>query len=199
MTKPKEYEKPIMQIIAELKYLCKCLHIAMTTGRDVWDTISIIIALDLLYEDFYITTVSLLETNDKIIDQIQSILQLKKAKNLNKRATRDTGDLAMAFQDKCPKGKVNSNDEYYNCHKFGHIGRDCFLPDKRLNRNTKLSQREKFRKGDTHRGRGGTQGSTPNQAHQAVENKSAKHDDNSDLELFTPRPIGISCMITEGW
>ncbi len=46
----------------------------MTPGRDLWDTIAIVIALDSLHEDFDMTTASLLETGDKMIDEIQSIL-----------------------------------------------------------------------------------------------------------------------------
>ena len=70
ITKPKGYEKPVMQIFAEVKYLCKRLRSAMTPGRDLWDTIAIVIALDSLHEDFDTTTASLLETGDKTIDQI---------------------------------------------------------------------------------------------------------------------------------
>lgn len=45
----------------------------MTTGRDFWDIIVIVIAHDLLYKDFDIINASLLEIGDKTIDQIQSI------------------------------------------------------------------------------------------------------------------------------
>ena len=112
----------------------------MTPGQDLWDTIAIVIALDSLHKDFDTTTASLLETGDKTIDQIQSILQSKEAKNLSKQATGSTGNLAMAFRDKSgSKKKANSNDECYNCHKLGHFGRDCSLPNRRLNRNTQQS------------------------------------------------------------
>ncbi len=74
ITKPKEYEKPVMQIFAKVKYLYKRLRMAMTLNRDLWDTIAIMIALDLLHEDFDTTTASLLETGNKTIDQIQSLL-----------------------------------------------------------------------------------------------------------------------------
>ena len=198
ITKPKGHEKPVMQIFAEVKYLCKRFRTAMTPGQDLWDTIAIVIALDSLHEDFDTTTASLLETGDKTIDEIQSILQSKEAKNLSKRATGDTGDLAMTFRDKGPKRKVNSDDECYNCHKFGHFGRDCFLPDRRLNRNTQQSRKEESRRGDSRRGRDGTRSNTPNRAHQAAENRSAKYDDDSDPEPFVPGPVGTAFMVRDG-
>lgn len=74
ITRPKGYEKPVMQIFAEVKYLCKRLYSAMTPRRDLWDTIAIVIALNSLQKDFDTTTASLLKTGDKTIDQIQSIL-----------------------------------------------------------------------------------------------------------------------------
>ncbi len=140
-----------MQIFTEMKYLCKRLYTVITPNQDLWDMIAIVIALDLLHKDFDTTTASLLETSDKIIDQIQSILQSKEAKNLNKRATGDTDNLAMAFRDKeGPKRKANSNDECYNYHKLGYFGKDYFLLNKRLNRTTK-SQREESRKRNSRR------------------------------------------------
>lgn len=73
-----------MQIFAEVKYLCKRLHITMTSDCNFWDIIAIVIALDILYNDFDIIITSLLQTSDKMINQIQSILQSKKAKNISK-------------------------------------------------------------------------------------------------------------------
>ncbi len=45
-------------------------------------------------------------------------------------------DLVMTFSDKKLKKKANSDDKYYNCYKFGHFRKDCFFPDRRLNRTT---------------------------------------------------------------
>ena len=175
-----------MQIFAEVRYLCKRLRTAMTPGRDLWDTIAIVIALDTLHDDFDTTTASLLESGDKTIDQIQSILQSKEAKNISKRATGVTGDLAMAFRDSNgPKKKAYRDEEYFNCHKLGHFGRDCRQPDRRLARiggpNTK---------GRTNNRSGSW---TPHRANQTTENL----EDSDDKEPFTPGPVGKACMAKE--
>lgn len=98
--------------------------------------IIIVIVFNSLYKDFDMTIASLLETSDKIIDQIQNISQSKEVKNLSKQATRDTRDLAMAFRDKGPKTKARSDDEYYICYKLRYFGQDYFLPDRRPNKIT---------------------------------------------------------------
>lgn len=68
INKPKGYDKSVMQIFAEVRYLCKRLRMAMTLVRNLWDTIAIVIAVDTLHDDFEITVTSLLESGDKIID-----------------------------------------------------------------------------------------------------------------------------------
>lgn len=57
-----------MQVFVEVKYLYKQLQLAMTSIKDRWDTIAIVIAFDFLYNYFDTTTASLLEINNKIID-----------------------------------------------------------------------------------------------------------------------------------
>lgn len=83
INKLKRYKKPIIQIFAEVKYLCKRFRTVITPGQDLWDIIAIVITLDSLYKDFNTTNASLLEMGNKGIDQIQGILQLKEAKNLS--------------------------------------------------------------------------------------------------------------------
>lgn len=109
----------------------------MTSEQDLWDKIAIVITLDSLYEDFDTTTTNLLEAGGNIINQIQSILKSKKGKNISKQAIGGgIGDCAMIFREKnAPKGKANSNNECYNCHKLGHFERDYSLSDKKLNKN----------------------------------------------------------------
>lgn len=80
------------------------------------------------------TTASLLKTDDKTIDQIQSIFQLKEVKYLSKQAIRGTNNLTIVFNNKKLKKKANNNNEYYNYYKLGHFGQDYIVPNKRLNR-----------------------------------------------------------------
>lgn len=158
--------------------------------------------LNLLYKNFNITTTSLLKTGDKTIDQIQSILQSKEAKNLSKRAIGDIGNLAMASKDKGrPKRKANSNNECYNCHKFGYFEQDCLLPNRRLNRNIQQSWREESWKRDLRREhqsrRQNDSRATPNRAYQTPENKIRYKDTNSDSKPFVPRTIRTLFMVKE--
>lgn len=57
------------------------------------------IVLDLLNDNFDTIITSLLESRNKTINQIQSILQLRKTKNISKCITRATRDLEMAFKN----------------------------------------------------------------------------------------------------
>ncbi len=77
----------------------------MTERRDLFDTIAIVIALDKLHNDFDTATGSILETGDKSIDEIFTIIQSKGAKFKSKQATRNIGDAAMAFCAPTPKRK----------------------------------------------------------------------------------------------
>lgn len=67
---------------------------------------------------------SFLEIGNKIIDEIQSILQSKKVKNISKHITGGIKDLAIVFKDNTNlfKRKANSHKECFNCHKLG-----CFF------------------------------------------------------------------------
>ena len=203
VNKPKGYDKPVMQIFAKVCYLCKRLRTAMTPNRDLWDTIAIVVALDTLHDDFDTTTASLLETGDKTIDEIHSILQSKEAKNISKRTTGGTGDLAMAFRDNTNsfKRKANSHEECFNCHELGHFGRDCSHPDKMFQRpnpnpypsNNNNSTQPRYRDG-ANRPNSSRNDSRPRpRAHQTIENK----EDDSDPEPFTPGRLGTAFMIKE--
>lgn len=62
-----------------------------------FDTITIVIILDILYSDFKTTRASMFETEDKTIKEIQSIIQLKKAKYKAKWLTAQLEKAAMVI------------------------------------------------------------------------------------------------------
>lgn len=98
----------------------------MILRQNLQDMIAIMIVLDSLHKNFDTTRTNLLEASDKIIDQIQSILQSKKAKKISTQVTEDgIGDLTIAFRNKnVSERMLNSNDKYYNYEKLGHFEKD---------------------------------------------------------------------------
>lgn len=91
-----------------------------------------VIAVDLLYNNFDTITASLLKTRDKLINKIQSILQSKKVKNISKCITERTEELAMAFKNNNnPKQKAFNHKKYFNSHKLKHFEKDHLHPNKR--------------------------------------------------------------------
>lgn len=114
----------------------------------------------------------MLERGDKTIEEIQQILAFAEAKFLSKRATGVTADLAMMSKGKGnSKRKATSDDRCYNCHKFGHFGRDC----RRTNTDQRPPTEHKKRKPNEPAGRPNPQ----NRAHIA-----AAADEDSDPEPF---------------
>lgn len=58
------------------------------------------IAFNSLYKNFDPIIINLLEMGNKIIDQIQTILQFKKVKNINKQATEAISNQIIIFRNK---------------------------------------------------------------------------------------------------
>ena len=75
--KPKGFDKSVVEIFAEVRYLYKQLKTTMIEGRDLFDTIAIVIALDTLHNNFDTITARMLKTRDKSIDEIFTIIQSK--------------------------------------------------------------------------------------------------------------------------
>lgn len=89
-----------------------------------------VVILNTLYKNFDTIIASLLKTKNKTINEIQNILQTKKAKNISKHVTGGTKELAIAFRDN--KKKPASYDECYNCYKLRQFGKYCLHPNKRF-------------------------------------------------------------------
>ena len=172
----------MVEIFAEVRYLCKRLKAAMTEGRDPFETMAIVIALDTLHDDYDTTTASMLETENKSINEIFAIIQSKEAKFKSKYATRNIGNAAMTIRGKTSnsssqKRKANSDEEYYNYHQKRHFSQDCNLPDCR--RRTDIPRRLELQQQAYNRSRSRNGPRANNAVEQHIDNED-------DPEPFQP-------------
>ena len=130
VAKPLRYKKKATAIFAEVKHLVqvKCLLAVITEHRTIWDSITLVVALDSLHDDFEMTIAPLFHLGDKDLEEIQLIVTSTEAANLAKRATGITRDLAMVArkkrsQQQSPKSRPN--EECFNYGKKDHYARDC--------------------------------------------------------------------------
>ena len=200
INKSKGYDKPVMQIFAKVRYLYKCLRIAMTPGHDLWDTIAIVIAINTLHDDFNTITASLLENRDKTINRIQSILQSKEAKNISKQTTGVVGNLAMSYKQNnnwSLKKKAHPDKEYFNCHELGHYGQDCPYVNRQ---NPRMYHYRDSNKGRNRRGRGQGLSKNNSRQHQNRAHQAASNNNNNekfDPKPFIPGPVAAAFMVAE--
>lgn len=81
------------------------------------DSITIVIVLDFLHDNFETTTNNMLKSGDQLIDKIQQILVSVEAKFLSKKAIKITNDLVIMFKQTIlgfNKKKAISKDKYFN-------------------------------------------------------------------------------------
>ena len=65
------YEKKVTTIFAEVKQLVQRLQFTVTEQRTIWDSITFVVTLDSLDDDFEMTTTPLLHSGNKNIEEIQ--------------------------------------------------------------------------------------------------------------------------------
>ncbi len=135
VNKPKGFEKSVTSHFSEVGVLVKQLRAEVTPNRDIWDSITVVVATDALHEEFeHVTSGLLRQGRKKSISEIHSILSSAKAKLLSKRAVGATTKLAHMLRNNNQKRKATatSDDECFNYHKMRHFGRDCRMPNYRL-------------------------------------------------------------------
>ena len=134
VAKPLGYEKKATTIFAKVKQLVQQLQSSVIEQKTIWESITLVVPLDLLYDDFKMTTAPLLYFGNKDHEEIQQIIMSTEAANLAKQAVRATTDLAMMAKrkqlEKYP-AKPKTNEECFNCGKKGHYTRDCHTSNKR--------------------------------------------------------------------
>ena len=181
VAKPLGYEKKATTIFAEVKQLVQRLQSAVTEERTIWESITLVVALDSLHDDFEMTTAPLLHSGDKDLKEIQQIVTSTEAANLAKRAVRATTDLAMMAKkkhsDKQHAIKSKANEECFNCGKKGHYAKDCHPSNKRKpEESAEEAKRTRWKR---------------NQANKAAAARSTSDHDDSDAE---PYPAGRAFM-----
>ncbi len=145
INRPTKFERPVISIFAEVRFLIKRLRAAVTLNKDIWDSIAIVIATEFPHEDFeHVMSGSLGQGGEKSIDEIESILLSAEAKFRSKRAVGVTANLAYMSRNigqKC-KTKATSEDECFDCRKMGHFGQDCKFSDYRLKKKSSSSTKQ---------------------------------------------------------
>lgn len=71
IVKPLGYKKRTTTIFGEVKQLVQCLQFAVTKYPTIWNSLTPIVTLDLLYDEFKMTIVPLLYSGNKNIEKIQ--------------------------------------------------------------------------------------------------------------------------------
>lgn len=101
---------------------------AITKHRIIWDSITLIGALNSLYDNFEMTTASLLYSGNKDFEETQLIVIFIKVANLAKQVIYITIDLAMMPRKKEPQQqslKSRLNIECFNYSKKSNYTRNC--------------------------------------------------------------------------
>ena len=71
VAKPLDYEKKATTIFAEVKQLVQSLQLAVTAQRTIWESITLVVALNSLHDDFEMTTAPFFHSNNKDLKEIQ--------------------------------------------------------------------------------------------------------------------------------
>lgn len=65
INKPKRFDKLVTSHFSKVQVLVKQLRVVVTPNRDIWDSITVVVATDVLYKEFEYITSGLLEQGGK--------------------------------------------------------------------------------------------------------------------------------------
>ena len=109
-----------------MKQLVQRLQSAVTGQRTIWNSITLVVALDSLHNDFEMTIAPLLHSGDKDIEEIEQIITSTEAANLAKCVVGATADLTMmAKRKQLERSDLRQNEECFIYGKKGHYAKDC--------------------------------------------------------------------------
>ena len=94
------YEKKATTIFTEVKQLVQRFQSTVIEQRTIWDSITLVVALDWLHDNFEMTTTPFLHSDKKDIKKIQQIVIFTKKANLPKYVVGATADLTMIAKRK---------------------------------------------------------------------------------------------------
>ena len=80
----KGFKKSILIIFIDIYFLVKSLQSGITLNRNIWNSITILVVLDFLYNNFETIITNILKHGNKIIKKIKQILTFVEVKFINK-------------------------------------------------------------------------------------------------------------------
>lgn len=94
------------------------LRSVVTEQMTIWESITVVLALDFLYDDFKMTIASLLHFQNKNFKKIKQIITSIKAENLTKQIMGAIADLTrMTKKKQSERNDLRVNEECFNCRK----------------------------------------------------------------------------------
>lgn len=98
-----------------MQFLIKQPPVLIASDQNIWDNITIIVALDSLHNNFSTITKSMLKWKDKTINKIWQILASTEVKFISKHVMGVNKDLVIISKSRnLIKQKVDSKDKYSN-------------------------------------------------------------------------------------